>query len=752
MFNVKPDSLAATAVVLLFSIFACVLSGCQKGLQEDVSQVGAVSLFDFEGKDIPVEAIAENVDFALVEGAGVTSGQRALAVRYSTETLYKKVFFEVETAWDFSELGDCSLVFEVTNTSTESAQLFLTVKDTAQSVTSHVNIAAGKTGTYYMDLANSNQALNLGMTGWPSRVAAEVGGGTPFQYAWGTRVLDLASIQHIGLFLKGNLTERELIFDNLRIVSNPKGDTSNLKSLVDAYGQYTGMDWKDKIHGPTDLQEQAEEERSQLAVQSDFIGRSKFGGWLDGPRLEATGFFRAEKVNGIWSLVDPDGYLYFANGVANNRFSNTYTVTGVDYDDVENKTGIHVTSKLRREMFQWLPEMEDPLSAHYSYASSIHTGAVKKGQTYSFYRANLQRKYGPEFYEIWGDRTLDRMQSWGFTCLGNWNDPIFYKNGRMPYFAHGWIRGEHKRVSTGNDYWGPIHDPFDPQFARSVQSTVTQLDQNIQGDPWCVGIFIDNEISWGNNYSDQGRYGIVIHTLGRKADECPAKDAFLALLRERYKSIENLNASWGVEIPSWEVFAAGYQNQEELSDTQRADYAMLSEALISEYFKVVNRELKKVMPNHLYCGARFADWGLTEDAIQAAAKHTDVISYNLYTEGLPGHFGEWLEEIDRPSLLGEVHFGATDRGMFHGGICTASDQEDRGVKHVAYVKSVLRSPYFVGTHWFQYVDSPTTGRAIDGENYNSGFVSVTDTPYAPLVEAAREVNRQLYKIRFEGLK
>ena len=107
-----------------------------------------------------------------------------------------------------------------------------------------------------------------------------------------------------------------------------------------------------------------------------------------------------------------------------------------------------------------------------------------------------------------------------------------------------------------------------------------------------------------------------------------------------------------------------------------------------------------------------------------------------------------LAEMDRPSVLGEFHFGATDRGMVHGGIGTASDQEDRGKKYTAYMRSVIENPYLVGAHWFQYIDSPTTGRAIDGENYNSGFVSVTDTPYPELIEAAKKLNRGLYDIRF----
>ena len=43
--------------------------------------------------------------------------------------------------------------------------------------------------------------------------------------------------------------------------------------------------------------------------------------------------------------------------------------------------------------------------------------------------------------------------------------------------------------------------------------------------------------------------------------------------------------------------------------------------------------------------------------------------------------------------------------------------------------------------WFQYVDLPITGRVVDGENYNVGFVSVAEVPYIPIVKAARELHQ-----------
>jgi hypothetical protein len=62
-----------------------------------------------------------------------------------------------------------------------------------------------------------------------------------------------------------------------------------------------------------------------------------------------------------------------------------------------------------------------------------------------------------------------------------------------------------------------------------------------------------------------------------------------------------------------------------------------------------------------------------------------------------------------------------------------------------YLRSVANNPDFVGTHWFQYVDEPLTGRTLDGENGHVGFVTVADLPYKGLVAAAREANQAVLR-------
>ena len=105
-------------------------------------------------------------------------------------------------------------------------------------------------------------------------------------------------------------------------------------------------------------------------------------------------------------------------------------------------------------------------------------------------------------------------------------------------------------------------------------------------------------------------------------------------------------------------------------------------------------------------------------------------------------------ETERPVIIGEFHFGALDRGMFHTGLRQAADQKDRAEKYKYYVRGALKNPYVIGTHWFQYKDQATTGRG-DGENYQIGFLDICDRPYPEIVEAAREVGYDLYEYRLK---
>ena len=168
-------------------------------------------------------------------------------------------------------------------------------------------------------------------------------------------------------------------------------------------------------------------------------------------------------------------------------------------------------------------------------------------------------------------------------------------------------------------------------------------------------------------------------------------------------------------------------------------------AFARQYFRTIRDTLEKHDPNHLYLGCRFA-WR-TPEAVEASAEYCDVVSFNIYRQRVDAEEWGFTRSLNKPCIIGEFHFGARDRGMFHTGLVSVDTQEARAAMYRDYIRSVVDHPAFVGCHWFQYFDEPVTGRSYDGENYNIGFVDVTDTPYPEMVAAAKAVHVEVYQRR-----
>ena len=134
------------------------------------------------------------------------------------------------------------------------------------------------------------------------------------------------------------------------------------------------------------------------------------------------------------------------------------------------------------------------------------------------------------------------------------------------------------------------------------------------------------------------------------------------------------------------------------------------------------------------------DCGRAEVA-RACAGHCDVVSYNIYRDKI----GDWRlpEGLDAPVMIGEFHFGATDRGPFGTGVCQAENQVDRAEKMKTYVRSALGNPQIVGVHWHQFSDQATSGR-FDGEYLQVGWTDICDTPYPEAISAVRELGAEIY--------
>ncbi len=556
--------------------------------------------------------------------------------------------------------------------------------------------------------------------------------------------LDRSRVVAVTLSLDHPNAPQSLLLGRVGVRSEADLQQAAYAGIVDGYGQFSRGQWPEKIASDAQLREAAVTEN--LLLQRWLAERprqDRFGGLLDGPSFAASGFFRTEKRDGRWYLVTPDGHPFYSLGV--NAISAVQSATYVEG---------------REAMFAELPAPGSALAAYYGVGDSRRgTGASRDlgfahGRWFDFYRANLRRSYGapacsgaPECGDFdsprWTVHTLERLQAWGFNTIGNWSDATLVDARRVPYTLPLLIAGNFATVSTGLDLWGGMPDPFDPRFAEAAERAVRVASAGHADDPWLIGYFADNELAWiGIGEPLRARYALALGSL-RLGPESPAKRAFVEQLRGRYATAQELATAWGIALADWSVLeGAGFAAPlpEAGHPAIEEDLQRFQRLYADTYFRIVAEQLAAQAPNHLLLGGRFA--GTIPEAVDACARHCDVLSFNFYTrEPQHGYDFAVLRALDKPLLITEFHFGSRDRGPFWGGLQEVWTEEQRGPAYAHYLARALEEPSIVGLHWFQYLDQPVTGRLLDGENGHLGLVAITDRPYSGFVAAVREANR-----------
>lgn len=314
----------------------------------------------------------------------------------------------------------------------------------------------------------------------------------------------------------------------------------------------------------------------------------------------------------------------------------------------------------------------------------------------SFYLANLQKRFGNDWRMPSAQVTSRRMRAWGLnTAYGPaLNDALPGSTLRQPYVypLRGWQHIEGAIMG--------MPDVYSPAFAARVDREAAQQLADRKNDPWMIGYFIGNEPPWPARESQ-----LVDLVLAGPASE----------LQKRFKA----------------DLARG--------DTPASRKAMVH-AAFTRYLEVVNAAVRRHDPNHLHLGIRFG--GTPPDDVIALAKGFDVYSMNKYRWAPPKEFIDTCHRITKlPILIGEFHFGVPERGLAPG-LVQAMNQTERGVAYSYYVENAAAHPAILGTHWYQWIDQPATGRR-DGENYNIGWIDVTDRPYPELVAAAKATHANL---------
>lgn len=439
------------------------------------------------------------------------------------------------------------------------------------------------------------------------------------------------------------------------------------------------------------------------------VGLSAVGAWAAEPvipRMEATGKFHTQRIDGKWWFFDRQGKAMFLTGVNG----------GWPFNMANSSDG----------------------RSHYREAVERRFPATQGGN---------------EAWQAWQGK---RVQSWGFNWMGGQFAPVdgmlaadlgwelnFYFNG-----------GKHP---DGTPYrytdmlypgvsWHGVRNVFSPDYELQMAKDAEYLTR-LKDSPGFFGAYIDNE----RNFD-----GLTEVPLGcwRLPSDNPAKQAVMTAAKQVFgDDLDAFNAAWKRHYASWDEVAADTDAPLEARHPQAKRMCeVILEMAAERFFGVLATEIKKRAPDALILGCRQHQHDMPDIFWKVMGKWCDVISLNNYlpcdvTKGVPApaiaHWDRIAALTNRPLLISEWGVSAHENG-YNG---SYNNQQERAIAYQKIAETIASSPHLIGFQYFKLMDDESAAR---DECFNWGLVDVEDEPHQEMVEMTKRVNPSLLRIHAEG--
>jgi len=375
----------------------------------------------------------------------------------------------------------------------------------------------------------------------------------------------------------------------------------------------------------------------------------------------------------------------------------------------------------------------------------------------SWLQVDLPNKYGGDrhWFPRWAEAKLDQVRACGFNTLGAWHEPYYWGDGtpktveiRMSRFA--------PKVNTD---WGMgFPDVFDRKFDASIERAcidcfLSGRGQALLADPGVIGYYTDNELhwwghggKWGNN--DPGNGSNVTNLVDdylELAPDAAGKRAWLAMLEERYATVEQLNEAWGAEYASLADLAYIAVYRADRPERLEADKLAFLRLIAETYYGKTTAALKRYDPHRLNLGNRMVGASAPEAVLDVMKDYADLISLNFYSFDLPKR---WLAHIHAltglPIMVTEFSFCAgAESGFLHNTNGARNvlvrTQARRGEAYRAFMEEAVSLPYMVGAHWFALYDYGNPQGLVG----NYGLLDLADEPWSEFASSVRQTNESV---------
>lgn len=397
----------------------------------------------------------------------------------------------------------------------------------------------------------------------------------------------------------------------------------------------------------------------------------------------------------------------------------------------------------------------------------------------------VSETYGPDFFlpdgnirdgspsaAKWADHIATNFKNWGFNTFG-FHNPLYTSlhSAGVPYYVvqldiptpWGWnmSRSELLRALKKR----PV-DVFSDEFAAIVEANAVEQVKPRANDPqvlgyaytdgphWTVDDDTDPEVLGKLTAAEKTLHPWVLTLMSQPAG-AKGKQAWIAMMKERYPSSEQAGAVYGVSTPTWDDLAAT-TGWTAISDSAKAadDSQAFLEKIMHQWYSLRKNAIRKYDANHLILGDKL---NMNRDrkhpvelarSLHLMKNYVDAINIQYYAP-----FDEQKDTLDflyKESQLPVLNGDTACSPLWEDNPVTNTEFYGKlGRTYADHVTRLFGLAYFVGWHHCgymrglrrPYIEAVKRGDKKTVEfyekskhTYREGFVSEFEEPIDALVK------------------
>ena len=432
-------------------------------------------------------------------------------------------------------------------------------------------------------------------------------------------------------------------------------------------------------------------------------------------KFKATGFYRVEKADDRWWLIDPEGEPTWAMATDGRgpALAPGSTETLVKYFKKEfGATPEAVNERMYRILID-----ECGFNSFSGWTADNFARISEK-------RYNAGEPYLP----------MSKVLGLSLAC----EDTAVLARDREGHL-----------LNKGN-HW--VVDPFNPKWRKMAREKAEETIAPYKDKPWFLGWYVDNEI----DYAELFRYVWAEYSSGE----------FIKLIEKKYKSIDTLNRVWTsphkkYRYTSFDDILTDKPEPKEWNDPLWVDFTVFERFMIREYIDFTYNLVKELDPNHLVISNRL-NLGPMPDiyrTIDLWGKY-DIVCMNIYPDNNKIGFNPGELEImkrlyegtGRPVIIGEWSVPAIDSKLYEFGEDSLNrpldwswpqvlrTQKERGEAYEICIKQLASLDFVIGAGWYKTLDVDT-----DIRRANRGIMNGHFELYRDLTGAMKKAHSDIKK-------